>query len=120
MRAMMSLGPPAAKETMKCTGRDGYVCACAIRDTAGSAPAPATRCKNLRRGSFILSRAHTPRSPGQGGEKWIALSRLEAGKLAPLSPLLVFLCDELGEVSRRAGKYFATQFGHPCLHRRTG
>src|SRR5262245_33871254 len=44
--------------------------------------------------------------------------RLDASELDHLSPLLGFLCDELGEVSRRAGKYFATEFAHPCLHRR--
>src|ERR1700688_1175493 len=37
------------------TGRDGYVCACARRDSVGSAAAPAAKCRNLRRGSFIKS-----------------------------------------------------------------
>ena len=54
------------------------------------------------------------------GEQWIALFRLEAGELDHLSPLLAFLCDELSEVSGRAGKYLTTEFGHPCLHRRIG
>ena len=35
-------------------GRDGYVCALATRKTAGSAAAPAARCRNRLRGSFIL------------------------------------------------------------------
>lgn len=35
------------------TGRVGEVCAVAIRDVVGSAAAPATRCRKLRRGSFI-------------------------------------------------------------------
>src|SRR5215472_3105612 len=52
--------------------------------------------------------------------QWIALLRLEAGELDHLSPLLGFLCDELPEVGGRAGKYFTTEFGHPCLHRRVG
>src|ERR1700688_1989058 len=37
------------------TGRDGYVCACARRDSVGSAAAPAAKCRNLRRGSFTNS-----------------------------------------------------------------
>src|SRR5215471_15431800 len=37
------------------TGRVGYPCADAERHTAGSAAALAARCKNLRRGSFILN-----------------------------------------------------------------
>jgi len=35
------------------TGRDGYVCAEANRDTAGKAAAVAARCKKLRRANFI-------------------------------------------------------------------
>jgi hypothetical protein len=54
-RALMSFGPPAAKPTTMRTGRDGYVCAHATCDTTGSAAAPAARCRNLRRGSFIGS-----------------------------------------------------------------
>jgi hypothetical protein len=45
--------PPAAKPTIKRTGFVGYACARAIRDTAGSATAPAARCRNRRRGIFI-------------------------------------------------------------------
>src|SRR5689334_1159447 len=38
---------------MICTGRDGYACAPATRNDAGSAAAPAARCRNcLRWGSF--------------------------------------------------------------------
>src|SRR5262245_65611967 len=49
----MSTPPPAGKPTIKRTGRVGYACAHAIRDRAGSAAAPAARCRNVRRGSFI-------------------------------------------------------------------
>ena len=35
--------------------RAGKLCALATRETAGSAVAPAVRCKNVRRGSFILN-----------------------------------------------------------------
>src|SRR6516162_4634206 len=52
--------------------------------------------------------------------QWIALLRLEAGELDHLSPLLVFLCDELAEVGGRAGKYFTTEFGHSYPYRRIG
>jgi hypothetical protein len=37
------------------TGRDGYACAEAKREKPGSAAAPAARCKNWRRGSFIVA-----------------------------------------------------------------
>src|SRR5262245_9112595 len=50
----MSLPPVAGAVTMIRTGRVGYVCAQARRDTAGSAAAPAARCRKFRRGSFIV------------------------------------------------------------------
>src|SRR5262249_19341468 len=53
MRAETSLPPPAANGTIIVTGRVGYVCALAIRETAGSAAAAAARCRKFRRGSFI-------------------------------------------------------------------
>src|SRR5262245_36309481 len=51
---MMSIWPPGGNGTIMRTGRDGKVCSHAIRDTAGSAAAPAARCRNCRRGSFIF------------------------------------------------------------------
>src|SRR6516164_11185845 len=51
----MSVAPAGPTGTIKRTGRDGYACAHAIRETAGSAAAPAARCRNCRRGSFILN-----------------------------------------------------------------
>src|SRR6266487_4968105 len=54
MRATTSVPPPAAKGTTRVIGCVGQVCALAIRDTAGSAAAPAARCRKFRRGSFIM------------------------------------------------------------------
>jgi hypothetical protein len=51
---MASVGPPAANGATIVMGRVGYICALAICETAGIAAAPATRCKNVRRGSFIF------------------------------------------------------------------
>jgi hypothetical protein len=38
-------------------GRDGYACALANQDAAGRAAAPAARCSNCLRGTFILALA---------------------------------------------------------------
>src|SRR5262249_22403986 len=54
-RARVSNAPPGGNGTTSRIGRVGYACAQAMRETAGSAAAPAARCKNLRRGSFILN-----------------------------------------------------------------
>src|SRR5262249_28849940 len=54
MRALMSFGPPAGNPTTMRTGLVGYVCADPAPETNGSAAAPAARCKNVRRGSFIV------------------------------------------------------------------
>src|SRR5262249_15905361 len=54
-RAVRSYPPPAGAGTIRRTGRDGYACAHATRDTDGSAATPAVRCRNFRRGSFILN-----------------------------------------------------------------
>src|SRR5262252_6729220 len=51
-RAVMSVALPAVKPTMMRTGLDRRSCARAIRDTDGSAAAPAARCRKFRRGSF--------------------------------------------------------------------
>src|SRR5262249_38003148 len=50
-----SVSPAGANGTITRTGRVGYACAQPMRDTAGSAAAPAARCKNARRGSFMAS-----------------------------------------------------------------
>src|SRR5262249_8374764 len=52
-RVKISVPPPGAYPTITRTGREGYACARAVRETAGSAAAPAARCRNRRRGSFI-------------------------------------------------------------------
>src|SRR6476659_7346975 len=73
MRATMSVGPPAANATIQRTGRTGYVCALAMRDKTGSAAAPAARCKNVRRGSFMATRLPSTSFDhlvGAGEQRW--------------------------------------------------
>src|SRR6516225_7224010 len=53
-RAKVSVTPPGAKATTARTGRLGWACAHASRGTLGSTAATAARCRNLRRGSFII------------------------------------------------------------------
>src|SRR5262245_4013461 len=53
-RARMSGAPAGPVGAMMRTGREGYACAPAIRESTGSAAAPAARCRRLLRGSFIL------------------------------------------------------------------
>ena len=43
----MSIAPPAPTATIMCTGRDGYVCANAIRETAGSGASSADELTKL-------------------------------------------------------------------------
>jgi hypothetical protein len=52
---MVSVAWPAGKGTMMRTGRVGYASAQANRGRVGSAAAPPAKCKNVRRGSFILN-----------------------------------------------------------------
>src|SRR5262245_49521260 len=68
-RAMMSVAPPGAKPTMMRTGRLGYACAQANREMAGSAAAPAARCRKFRRGSFIFEPPFTSFDYLVGGGK---------------------------------------------------
>src|SRR6516225_3122011 len=53
-RPSTSVSPPGAKGTIIVIGRDGYVCALAIHETAGSAAAPAARCRNFLRGNLMV------------------------------------------------------------------
>src|SRR6516164_1521671 len=53
-RPSTSVSPPGAKGTIIVIGRDGYVCALAIRETAGSAAAPAVRHRNFLRGNLMV------------------------------------------------------------------
>src|ERR1700685_2588519 len=59
MRAVVSLAPPAANDTIQRTGRAGQVpdgaCARAIRGRVGSAAAPPASCRKRLRGSLIAS-----------------------------------------------------------------
>src|SRR5262249_2496942 len=50
---MGSATPPGGTGTMMVTGRDGYACAVATRENAGSATVVAARCRNCLRGSFM-------------------------------------------------------------------
>src|SRR5262249_38079884 len=50
---MGSATPPGGTGTMMVTGRDGYACAAATRENAGSATVVAARCRNCLRGSFM-------------------------------------------------------------------
>src|SRR6516162_1511220 len=54
IRAVRSSVPPAANGTIIVIGREGKVCALAVRETARTAAAPAARCRKFRRGSFIF------------------------------------------------------------------
>src|SRR5215510_9575915 len=85
---------------------------------AGSAAAPAARCKNCRRwGRFMVAslRSFAKR------DLWRSLTeslRLDRCKLDHLAPLLGFVRDELSEIGGRAGKRNAAQVRKPRLHSR--
>src|SRR5262245_42389785 len=101
----MSLGPPAAKETIQCTGRDGYVCADATRRAAGNAAAPAARCRScLRWGSFMSSPLR----------REISL-RLDVGCPDHLGPHLDLGRDAGGKLPRRARDPVVAERGEPLL-----
>src|SRR5262245_37632365 len=53
IRAVRSSVPPAANGTIIVIGREGKICALAVRETAGTAAAPAARCRKVLRGSFM-------------------------------------------------------------------
>src|SRR5262249_19349008 len=53
IRAVRSSVPPAANGTIIVIGREGRVCALAIREKGGTAAAPAARCRKVLRGSFM-------------------------------------------------------------------
>src|SRR5262245_58427588 len=105
MRATMSLGPPAAKETIQCTGRDGYTSAHATCDTAGSAAAPTARCRNCLRGSFMASLS----------ERRDASFRLDVGLPDHLGPHLDLGHDARRELLRRTRDHVVAEPGEPLL-----
>src|SRR5262245_51477706 len=55
MRPTMSVAPPATYGTTMVTGRVGQSCAKLFCEVEKSAAAPPARCRNLRRGSFIMT-----------------------------------------------------------------
>src|SRR5271156_6674502 len=107
MRSPISGELPAGKPMIMRTGRDGYVSARAIRDTAGIAAAPAARCrKRLRWESFI--------NPSNQMRNIACQSlRLDASFADQLAPLLGFVGDQLFQVGRRSRKSRATQISEP-------
>src|SRR6202521_3677052 len=54
VRASTSAGPAAGNGTIIVTGRVGNACAAALRDEAGKEAAAAARCRNRRRGRFMV------------------------------------------------------------------
>src|SRR5215472_3862207 len=79
-----------------------------MRETAGSAAAPAAKCKMLRRGSFIASLSECRRRD--------ASFRFDVGRPDHLGPLLGLFGDELAEVGRRAWKCGGAPLRKPRLH----
>src|SRR5262249_24618088 len=102
-----------------------------MRETAGSAAAPATRCRNCRRGSFIfeppsrftsfghpsarLSIAISPNRTLWNIHRQSASLVLDVGCFDHLAPLLGLGGNELCKVAGRARKSSATEFGQPRL-----
>src|SRR5262249_22199729 len=104
-RAVMSLTPPGANGTTMRTGRVGYACAQAMRDAAGSAAAPAARCRKVRRGSFMASLS----------ERRDASFRLDVGRPDHLAPLFGFLLKPPPVIRGRAAGAAAAQVSKPPL-----
>src|SRR5262249_40031415 len=127
LRATLSVALPGPNGTTIVIGRDGYVCAPAICDTAGVAAAPATRCRNARRRNrmapsrsaqgwqrgFGTSRCSTtsnlaqPAADAKGGAGTVAASlscllRLDLGVSDHLAPGFELDLDALSERRRRA------------------
>src|SRR5262249_8243417 len=80
--------------------RVGYACADAIRDTAVSAAAPAARCKNCRRGSFILN----PPSPFTSFDHLVGAGEQRRRHLQAERPSPLEVDYKLGLCRRRAWK----------------
>src|SRR5262245_26797124 len=76
-----------------------------MRETAGSAAAPAARCRNCRRGSFIA----------QPSQRMNGSLRLDVEGPDDVAPLLCLVGDKLAEVGGRPDERRATQIGEPRL-----
>src|SRR5215831_6122646 len=81
-----------------------------MRETAGTAAAPAARCRKFRRGSFMAFPLTC------GGD----LVHFRAGEFDHLGPLLSLAGEKLGEIGGRARQRRATQLGNPRLHSGVG
>src|SRR5262245_31712285 len=107
-RAMVSVAWPAGNGTIIRTGRDGYACAHAIRDTAGSAATPAPSCRKLLRGSFILN-LPSLQSITRRQERDGVLSGVKPFVCAPTidwsKKLLVRITSPLGGGDERRGEF---------------
>src|SRR6516165_5774132 len=55
IRATVSAPPPAGKPMIQRSDFDGYACARAMREIAGTVRPPAASCRNRRRRSFMVS-----------------------------------------------------------------
>src|SRR5436190_556397 len=85
----MSAPPPGGRPTTMRTGRAGYVCAPATPQKVGSAAAPAARCRNCLRGSFIAFLHDLPQRRSDDGNR---LRRGAANEIAEVRRRLVLLC----------------------------
>src|SRR5436190_6936410 len=87
---------------------------------AGSAAAPAARCRNLRRGSFMVpSLASCCRlRNGTYGMFGLCLLRLDVRELDHSAPFLGFFGNELAKVAGGTGQRRTALVGKPRLHLR--
>src|SRR5882672_3521891 len=112
---------PSVMSRVPVLDRGNAVCAPAMCDITGSAAAPAARCKNLRRGSFMLPSLESCACDFTKGNYEISvLLRLNVGRTDHLGPLVGFVRDEFLETVGRAWQDSAAQFAKPCLDARIG
>src|SRR5215469_3387014 len=79
-----------------------------MRDAAGSAAAPAAKCKNLRRGSFIASLSECRRRD--------ASFRFDVGRPDYLRPLGGIRLDDDSKLLRRIEGRLKTELPDPLAH----
>jgi hypothetical protein len=75
-----------------------------MRDTAGSAAAPAARCKNLRRGSFILN------LPLTSHHSITSSARASSGKAGKMPSAFAVLRFIISNFRLAAAAHRATEF----------